>query len=128
MRYISIYVAVFLCGLIGAAQAETDVSGRYQIGDGGNVRVLLTIQAPPPAAFIVLQTVPQGAKVVAASPAPSGFQQDANTVKWFFKRPAPGTTMLSMQFSRPVPTHLLTGEIRYRHPANGSFVIHKIRH
>jgi hypothetical protein len=33
-----------------------------------------------------------------------------------------------MQFSRPVPAHHLVGEIRYRHPGNGSFIIHKIRH
>lgn len=107
--------------------AETNVVGRYLAGGGGDVQMLLTIQAPPPAAFIILQHIPPGVRVTAASPTPSGLQQEGGgAVKWFFKRPRPGTLMLSIQLSPQVPESRLVGEIRYRHPRNGTLVIRKI--
>lgn len=110
----------------GTASAETSVTGRYLAGGGSDVRILLTIQAPPPKAFIVLQKIPPGVTMTAASPAPSGFQQDGTTVKWLFKRPRPGSILLSMQLSRQVPEHQLEGEISYRHPGSGSLVVRTI--
>jgi hypothetical protein len=111
---------------VGNASAETGVEGRYLSADVSDVRILLTIQAPPPKAFIVLHRIPPGVTMTGASPTPSGFHQDGTTVKWLFKRPPPGSIMLTMQLSRQVPENQLEGEIRYRHPASGSLVVRTI--
>ena len=110
----------------GMAAAESGVVGRYLAGGGSDVQMLLTIQKPAPAAFIVLQQIPRGVKMTSASPAPSGFVQDGATVKWLVKRPRPGSLILSMQLSRQVAEEQLQGEISYRHPENGSLVVRKI--
>ena len=118
--------AILTLFLAGTLHAETNVVGRYLAGGGSDVRVLLTIQAPPPAAFIILQQIPPGVKMTAATPAPSGFQQDGATIKWLFKRPRPRTMIISMQLSRQVPESQLKGEISYRHPRNGELISRKI--
>jgi hypothetical protein len=79
------------CLQSATASAETGVEGRYLSADVSDVRILLTIQAPPPKAFIVLHRIPPGVTMTGASPTPSGFQQDGTTVKWLFKRPPPGS-------------------------------------
>lgn len=128
MKHNPIWLSLAILALfpVGTLQAETNVVGRYLAGGGSDVRMLLTIQAPPPAAFIVLQQIPPGVKMTAATPAPSGFQQDGATVKWLFKRPRPGTMIVSMQLSRQVPESQLKGEISYRHPRNGELINRKI--
>ncbi len=126
MKFLFSWMVIVLLFCAETVYAETNVVGRYLAGEGNDVRMLLTIQAPPPAAFIVLQHIPPGVRMTAASPPPSGFQQEGEAVKWFFKRPRPGTLMLSVQLSQPVPESRLVGEIRYRHPRNGTLVIRKI--
>ena len=114
----------------GMAAAESGVVGRYLAGGGSDVQMLLTIQKPAPAAFIVLQQIPPGVKMTSASPAPSLASRSAfsagSTVKWLVKRPRPGSLILSMQLSRQVAEEQLQGEISYRHPENGSLVVRKI--
>ncbi|MBM9538083.1 hypothetical protein [Desulfobulbus alkaliphilus] len=110
----------------GTSWAQTDVSGRYLAGGGHDVRIQLTIQTPPPAAFIVLQHIPPGVTIVDVSPRPSGFQPGAGTVKWFFRRPAPGTMTLLLRFSHPVALNRLAGEISYRHPGSEALITRSI--
>lgn len=126
MKLVFLSIAIIPLLFIGTVHAETKVEGRYLARGGSDVRVLLTIQAPPPAAFIVLQQIPPGVKMMAATPAPSGFLQDGVTVKWLFKRPRPGTMIVSMQLSRQVPESQLMGEISYRHPQSGELINRKI--
>ena len=122
-----ISVLAFILFVIGnPAFADTDVAGRYLGGGGSDIQVLLTIQSPPPAAFIVLQQIPDDVKILAASPAPSGFQQKGGTIKWLFKRPLPGSVILSLQLSRQVQENQLVGEISYRHPRSGVLITRKI--
>ena len=113
-------------GLTPSAMAETDVTGRYLAGGGSDVQILLTIQDPPPAAFIVQQQIPQGVKMTAADPAPSGLQQEGGVIKWLFKRPQPGSVILTLQLSKQVMESQLAGEISYRHPRSGALIIRKI--
>jgi uncharacterized protein (DUF58 family) len=126
MRHLPGFLLALLLAAAATGRAETNVAGRYLSGGGSDVRMLLTVEKPPPAAFIVLQKIPPGTKMTSASPAPSGFQQDGATVKWLFKRPRPGSMILSMQLTRQVPEDQLEGEISYRHPRNGSLVVRKI--
>ena len=106
-------------------RAESGVAGRYLAGGGSDVRILLTIDHPAPKAFIVLQQIPEGVQMTSASPAPSGMQE-GTAVKWLFKRPLPGSTIVTLQLSRQVPESQLVGEISYRHPKSGAFVTRKI--
>lgn len=116
---------VFLA-VAGMAWAQTEVTGRYLAGNGNDVRIQLSIQSPPPAAFIVLQHIPPGVTVVDVSPRPSGFQQGGGTVKWFFKRPGPGTMTLLLRFSQPVALNRLAGEVSYRHPGSDALITRSI--
>jgi len=109
-----------------ADAAEGGVAGRYMAGGGSDVRLLVTIQKPVPAAFIVVQQIPPGVRMTSASPAPSGFVRDSGAVKWLVKRPRPGSVILSMQLSGQVAENQLHGEISYRHPENGSLVVRRI--
>ena len=115
-------------GLTPSAMADTDVTGRYLAGGGSDVQILLTIQEPPPAAFIVQQQIPQGVKMTAADPAPSGLQQEGGVIKWLFKRPQPGSVILTLQLSKQVMESQLAGEISYRHPRSGTLIIRKINY
>ena len=120
-------LGVLIClGLVCPALAETDVTGRYLAGGGSDVQILLTIQEPPPAAFIVQQQIPQGVKMTAADPAPSGLQQEGGVIKWLFKRPQPGSVILTLQLSKQVMESQLAGEISYRHPRSGALITRKI--
>lgn len=105
--------------------AETNVSGHYDGGQGNQVTIQLSVAAPPPAAFIVLQQLPAGVQLVNASPAPSGF--NGRQVKWLFKHPHTGGTTISMQLSKPVAVNQLQGEIRFRHPKNGDMFKKRIK-
>lgn len=116
---------VFLA-VTGTAWAQADVTGRYLAGSDNDVRIQLTIQSPPPAAFIVLQHIPPGVTIVDVSPRPAGFQQGGGTVKWLFKRPGPGVMTLLLRFSQPVALNRLAGEVSYRHPGSDALITTKI--
>ena len=123
----SLSLLVFTILLVAThAFAETEVTGRYLAGGGSDVQILLTIQSPPPAAFIVLQQIPSDVKVLSATPAPAGLQQEGGTIKWLFKRPQPGSIILTLQLSKQVPDNLLMGEVSYSHPRSRAIIKHKI--
>ena len=124
MRGMVLLLAVVLLPTI--VWADGGVAGRYLAGGGSDVRILLTINRPAPKAFIVLQQVPAGVVVASVSPAPSGGPQDGSAIKWLFKRPSPGSMILTMQLSRQVAESGLIGEISYRHPKSGKLVTRKI--
>lgn len=98
--------------------AQADVSGSYQSA-GTDVRIQIRVSNPAPMAFIVLQYLPKGVKLLSASPGPSG---KGGQVKWLFKHPRPGVTTISMKLSKPVQKQQLRGEIRFRQ-AKGSAMI-----
>lgn len=107
--------------------AKTDVSGSYQHGGGGHVTIIIKVSEPPPMAFIVLQHLPQGVKLLAANPRPSGSGNGSSSVKWLFKHARPGKHTLEMQLSKSVDPKQLRGEIRFRHPQSGAMITRKIR-
>lgn len=122
-RVILIFLLLFVV-FVPSLRAESSVSGRYG-GGGTQVQITLSVGAPPPAAFIVLQQLPAGVQLVNASPPPSG--ANGQQVKWLFKRPQSGGAVITMQFSRPVAVRKLRGEISFRHPQNGKMSTARIR-
>jgi len=120
------FLFFLLCVLFALPlHAETNVSGRYAGGQGTRVTIQLSVAAPPPAAFIVLQHLPDGVQLINASPAPSGF--NGQQVKWLFKHPHPGGATISMQLSRPVAVNQLLGEIRFSDPKSGDMFMTRIK-
>jgi hypothetical protein len=105
----------------GIASAGTEVSGHYTSKSGSTATVQIAVQAPPPAAFIVLQHLPAGVQLISASPSPSSYRAGSSQAKWLFKHPGPGTSTIHLQLSKPV-ANALSGEIQYR-PANGNSTI-----
>jgi hypothetical protein len=121
-RFLFLFLALALCtGKIAAAE----VSGRYLDNGSTDIRLLLTIQPPAPAAFIVTHRVPGGTQLLAAAPAP--VSEAGPVVKWLFKRPRPGSILVRMHFSQPVAASRLQGTISYRHPENGAVVLTRIK-
>ena len=120
-----IYLLFFLVIVfVAPLQAGTNVSGSYA-GGGTQVKIKLSVGAPPPAAFIVLQQLPSGVKLVSASPAPAG--ANGKQIKWLFKHPRSGGASISMKLSKPVAVNQLQGEIRFQHPKNGKMFTQRIR-
>ena len=120
------FLFLLLCVLCALpVHAETNISGHYSGGQGTQVTIQLSVAAPPPAAFIVLQQLPAGVQLVNASPAPSGLNNQQ--VKWLFKHPSSGNETISMQLSRPVAVKELRGEIRFRHPKSGNMFTRQIK-
>ena len=115
---------LFLSVLI-PGQAWSNVTGRYAGGNGNQFAVQLNIGSPPPAAFIVMLSLPRGVKLVQASPAPSG--RSGEQLKWLFKHPRPGAASIAVRLSQPVPVNQLRGEVRYQHPQNGKMFSNPIR-
>nr|WP_321465589.1 hypothetical protein [uncultured Desulfobulbus sp.] len=108
------------------ALADSQVRGRYVAGLENGVSLLIEVQRPAPAAFIVMQKMPRGLSLVAATPPPVGGNYGNAAVKWLFKRPRPGQMEVQMQFAGPVRPSQLEGSISYRHPENGSLVLTRI--
>ena len=107
--------------------AKTDVSGSYQHGGGNNVIIKIKVSEPPPMAFIVLQHLPKGVRLLSADPRPSGSGKGASSIKWLFKHARSGKHILKMHLSKSVDTKQLRGEIRFRHPQSGAMITRKIR-
>jgi len=119
-------ILMTVCLLACPTLADSQVRGRYVAGLDNGVSLLIEVQRPAPAAFIVMQKMPRGLSLVAATPPPVGGNYRNSSVKWLFKRPRPGQLEVHMQFSGPIPPKQLEGSISYRHPENGSLVFTRI--
>lgn len=127
MKTFLLYPLFVLLLLANLAVAAPGVSGKYVAVQGGSGRIQVTIASPPPAAFIIQQSLPQGVQLVSASPAPKGHDPKASQVKWLFKQPQPGVLTINMQFSKPITAPMLRGEIRFRDPKSGKMFTKMIK-
>lgn len=105
--------------------AAANISGRYLDRGSNEIHLQLTVKPPAPAAFIVIQKIPRGTRLISSSPPPSNGA--GPIIKWLFKRPRPGSYLVRMQFSDPISVHQIEGTISYRHPGNGSPVLTRIQ-
>ena len=122
----SLWCLALMLLLPGAVRAANlVVSGQYE-STGTTLVISVQVGSPPPVAFIVLQHLPTGIKVIQATPRPAGQNRQTGTLKWFFKKPQVGRHTLTIKLSEPVSKNRLRGEIRYRHPISGKMVSSEI--
>ncbi|MBU1405652.1 MAG: hypothetical protein KKE83_04790 [Proteobacteria bacterium] len=98
---------------------EALVSGQYLSSGGQDLQLRITVAGPAPGTLIVIQNLPPGMAIEAASPAFHQYDANKGEVKWLLTKVSPGSYLLSLRLSRPVPAGSISGEIRYKDPASG---------
>lgn len=99
--------------------AEALVSGRYLSGGGQDIQLQITVASPAPSTLIVIQNLPVGTVIEAASPAFHQYDAGKGEVKWLLTEVRPGRHLVSLRLPHPVAAGVVTGEIRYKDPASG---------
>ncbi len=98
---------------------EALVSGQYLSRGGQDLQLRITVAGPAPSTLIVIQNLPPGTTIETASPAFHQYDANKGEVKWLLTKVSPGSYLLSLRLSRPVPEGAISGEIRYKDPASG---------
>lgn len=107
--------------------ADDLVRCRYLAASGQEIRLQLTIGSPAPASIIVIQHLPAGLAIEAATPPMQKFTLSQGEAKWLLKKPQPGVLAVTMRFVRPVQDGEVSGEVRYMSPATGAMVVVPVR-
>jgi hypothetical protein len=81
---------------------ESEITARYSQPRGTKIKWSITIPNPPPAAVIVIQSIPPGTDILSASPAYSSFDKGSGTVKWLLSGVHPGKVVMKMSLSQPI--------------------------
>ena len=110
-----------LLGLSGTVWAG--VAGQYLPSGAQARRIRVTVDPPAPRAFIVVQRLPPGARIVKAQPRPAGINAARQVVRWLFKHPQPGSLTIHVQIDRDWP-HLKKniGKILYKKPRGKAMI------
>lgn len=119
---LALFITLLLTILPAQAKAIEPVAGRYLISYGTTIRFEVRVLFPPPASLIVEQYFPEGLEIVSASPIPQKYSSKRGKSKWFFKEMQAGTSVISLQFDRPVQSSEIQAVLRYRYPGRGHFV------
>lgn len=98
---------------------EALVSGQYLSAAGQDIQLQITVASPAPSTLIVIQNLPTGTMIEAASPAFHQYDTGKGEVKWLLTKVNPGKYLVSLRLSRPVAHGGISGEVRYKDPANG---------
>ena len=122
-RWLSVAAALLLPL---AAQAGDGVTGRYLAKAGGEVKIELKIAELPPALVIVIQNFPGGVEVLSSSPELKLADPGQGQAKWLLSNLGAGTHQLLLRLAKPVDPARISGEIRYRDPADGNMVARPI--
>jgi len=101
---------------------EALVSGQYLSAAGQEIQLQITVANPAPSTLIVIQKLPSGTVVEAASPAFHQYDGGKGEGKWLLTQVKPGRYTLSLRLPRPVASQEISGEIRYKDPASGRMV------
>lgn len=103
------------------------VSGQYLSGAGQDIQLRITVASPSPTTLIVIQNLPIGTMIEAATPAFNQYDANKGEVKWLLTKVSPGSYMLTMRLQRAVASGVISGEIRYKEPASGRMINLPIR-
>lgn len=98
---------------------EALVNARYLSGAGQDIQLRITVASPAPTTLIVIQNLPAGTVIDAASPAFHQYDASKGEGKWLLTQVSPGSYTLSLRLPRPVAAGGISGEIRYKDPASG---------
>ncbi|MDH5298354.1 MAG: hypothetical protein OEV91_04980 [Desulfobulbaceae bacterium] len=103
------------------------VSCRYLQAEGQNISLRLDIGAPPPSMLILIQRLPRGTAIRAASPSLQKYDQATGEAKWLLKKLQPGSMLFTLELDQPVSAQAVSGEIRYKSQASETTVTMPIR-
>lgn len=98
---------------------EPLVSGQYLSGAGQDIRLQISVASPAPTTLIVIQKLPAGTVIEAATPAFHQYDAGKGEGKWLLTQIRPGRHLLSLRLAQPVAAGAISGEIRYMDPASG---------
>ncbi len=79
-----------------------EIRARYSQPRGTKISWKIHIPSPPPAAVIVLQSIPPGTIIKNSSPSHSSYDSASGTVKWLLSAVQPGTIKMKMELGRPI--------------------------
>jgi hypothetical protein len=103
------------------------VSGQYLSGAGQDIQLRITVASPSPTTLIVIQNLPIGTMIEAATPAFNQYDANKGEVKWLLTKVSPGSYMVTLRLQRAVASGAISGEIRYKEPASGRMINLPIR-
>ncbi len=86
----------------GIGIAQHIVEAKYNEPRGLVISWQVDIPSPAPSAVIVLQYIPVGTKVVAASPPLQSHDIQSGLVKWLLAKTSPGSITMSMTLDKPI--------------------------
>jgi len=98
---------------------EALVSGRYLNGAGQDIQLQITVASPAPSTLIVIQKLPAGTVIEAATPAFHQYDAGKGEGKWLLTQIRPGRHVLSLRLAHPAAAGAISGEIRYMDPSSG---------
>lgn len=106
-----LFALLFFCLLFSPAKSAENkvISARYSKPRGNNIKWHISIPSPPPAAVIVIQSIPPGTIVETSSPSHQSYDPETGTVKWLLTGVHPGKISMKMKLDTPI---LKKGEIR----------------
>ena len=103
------------------------ISGRYLSGAGQDIQLQITVTNPSPTTLIVIQNLPVGTAIEAATPAFHQYDAGKGEVKWLLTKISPGSYVLNLRLQRAVASGGISGEIRYKEPVSGRMITVPIR-
>lgn len=95
------------------------VSGQYLSATGQDIQLRITVASPAPGTLIVIQNLPAGTPIAAASPPFNQYDAGRGEVKWLLTHVGPGGYTVSLHLARPLAAGQIAGEIRYKDPVTG---------
>ncbi|MDA3832713.1 MAG: hypothetical protein PF495_04895 [Spirochaetales bacterium] len=101
-RFVALMLLCCSCLVLPAMALAEDITARYSQPRGTNITWSITIPDPPPAAVIVIQTIPPGTEIISASPAYSSYDKRTGTAKWLLSGVHPGRVVMQMKLSQPI--------------------------
>jgi len=106
---------------------EPLVGGQYLSAAGQDIQLLVTVSSPAPSTLIVIQNLPPGTVIDAASPAFNQYDAGKGEVKWLLTHVNPGRYTVSLRLQRPVVSGGISGDIRYKDPGSGRMINLRVR-
>lgn len=125
LLFLALFVLFSLPVPLRAAQAL--VNGQYLSGTGQDIQLRITVANPSPTTLIVVQNLPIGMTIEAATPAFHQYDASKGEVKWLLTRISPGSYTVTLRLQRAAVPGEISGEIRYKEPASGRMINLSIR-
>lgn len=113
---------LLLFSLPAMLRAGQLVEGQYLSSAGQDIQLRITVANPSPTTLIVMQNLPIGTIIDAATPAFQQYNANTGEVKWLLTKITPGSYTLSLRLQRAVASGAIRGEIRYKEPASGRMI------